>query len=469
MQVVRETSFEILKGRNVPQKPVGWMELEGQLNPALSLPEVLQFLSMGKMTGSLTISHGEYTVSLILRNGKLVNSSSLERPRRIGQMLVSRGTISRRALEEALQIQRKQTPSTLLGRILVDRGSITMEQLRQTIRLQLEEEMWDLFAMPEGSFKFEHGADMQMGDVVVELDLEPLILEGTRRLDEWARIVKNIPGDHSVPCVRALEDTSDRDMMQFSDAEWRVLSLVNSYYNVGSIASRSGVGKFETYRILNSFLASGMITLLPVEAASEIVSLMQFAPERIGAGKRPKDVVGQSSAGYSSSRLLSMLIGRKAEEAGAPKVEDRSPLLFLTPVAFVAGLANSLIDELVNNPDFYVGPEDEHIPEHIWRHIVNNYPKADLVSCKDARLDSRRFDRYVEMSGLKGALRSAYEETMEALGRYLKMLFLLASQRLGMRRAQEIFGVRSKDFTKRATIVHSEGFRFDDYAGKVYV
>lgn len=447
------------------------MELEGQLNPALSLPEVLQFLSMGKMTGTLTISHGEYTVSLVLRNGKLVNSSSLSRPRRLGQMLINRGAVQRRDVEEALLAQKKMNPPPLLGRLLVERGSLSLDQLKQSIKLQLEEEMWDLFAMPEGAFKFEHGTDTQIGDILVELDLEPLILEGTRRLDEWARIVKNIPGDHAVPCIKLLDDPADREMMQFSDAEWFVLSMVNSFYDVGSIASRAGIGKFETYRILNSFLASGMITITDEETVPGIPSFSQTG-RADDNGKKPENKsTGSSSAGYSSARLLSMLVGRKLEEAAGemPKEEDHTPMFFATPVAFVAGLANALLEELISNPDFYVGPSDELLAEHMWRHIVNNYPKADLVTAVGVKIGTKRFDRFADMAGLDGAFRSAYDETMEALGRYLKMLFLLAAQRLGMKKAQEAFALRSKDYNQRSTITHSEGFKFEEYAGKIYV
>lgn len=449
------------------------MELEGQLNPALSLPEVLQFLSMGKMTGALVIDHGSYSVTLTLRHGKLVNSSSLGRPRRLGQMLVNRGLIDRTDLETALELQKDRDPQPLLGRVLVERGLISMEQLKQAIRLQLEEEMWDLFAMPEGSFKFEHGAPVEDADVIVEMEIEPLILEGTRRLDEWARIIRNIPGDHAVPAIRPLADASDRELMTFSDNEWRVLSLVNGFYNVGSISARTGIGRFETYRILNSFLASGYVTIsgdaessVPTASRDDVAFLRSGQPTN-----GDKQSSSSSSVGYSSARLLAMLIGKKVDESGNPidKKEDRTPMSFETPVAFVAGLCNTLIEELLTDPEFYVGPADEALAEQYWKNIVMNYPKADLVTATGNRIDSARFDRYVQKVGLEGHFASCYKDTLEALGRYLKMIFLLAAQRLGMKNAQRLFGNLAKNYSSRSTIRHGEGFRFEEYAGRVYV
>ena len=50
--------------------------------------------------------------------------------------------------------------------------------------MQLEEEVWDLFRLSEGEFKFEHGARAKDEEIIVEIEIEPLIMEGTRQLDE---------------------------------------------------------------------------------------------------------------------------------------------------------------------------------------------------------------------------------------------------------------------------------------------
>lgn len=444
------------------------MELEGQLNPALSLPEVLQFLSMGKMTGCLTIVHGNNTVKLQMLEGKLVNSSSLQRPRRLGQMLMNRNLIDRASLETALKRQKESDPQPLLGSVLIDLRLVTPDQLGQAIKLQLEEELWDLIALQSGSFKFEHGSRDSIGDVQVELGIEPLLAEHTRRLEEWTRIIKNIPGDSAIPGVRAMPDASERELMNFSENEWNVLSLINGFYSVGSIANRSGIGRFETYRILNSFLASGYVQIRK-EEASEIAGL-DFDASKSDAGKSSSR--GTESVGSSSARLMAMLVRKFSGEPYAPDadrpVEPPPRLTFKSPVGFVAGLANALIGELITNPDFYLGPSDDVLAEQYWRHVVMSYPKADLISATNNRLDPSEFEGFAEYVGLNGPFKSVYEDTLEALGRFLKMVFLLASQRLGMKSAQRLFSVYSKDFQKRSTITNGTDFSFDNYAGKVY-
>jgi hypothetical protein len=462
------------------------MELEGRLNPALSLPEVLQFLSMGKMTGVLTVVSGVNTVTLSVRQGKLVNSSSLTRSRRLGQLLVNRGAVTRTRLEDALEHQRRQKPQPLLGQVLLDRGMVSPDQLKQAIRLQMEEEMWDLFSLAEGSFKFEHGTENTIGEVLVELDIEPLILEGTRRMDEWMRIVKNIPNELAVPCIKPLADVADRETLACTEAEWRVLSLVNGYYNAGSLALRSGVGKFETFRILNSFLASGHIMMRLEQVAGPALDIADSLPAADsgdnGSHSERTASLANHQAGSSSARLIALFRKKLSSSPPAPapppppqdepviaplSAEPRPPLSFVSPVGFVASLANDFVGHLAASNDFRVGPGDDRLAEYYWRAVVMANPRADLVTATGNEVDALHFERFVEFCGVNGPIRPIYDDTIDSLGRLLRVIHQLAGQRLSVRLATRLFTDLAADHRQRATIGNSEDFYFQDFAEKV--
>ena len=453
------------------------MELEGRLNAPMSLPEVLQFLGMGKMTGVLTISQSDYTASLVLRQGRLINSSSLGRSRRLGQMLINRGLVDRAAIEEALAYQQDFSPGTPLGRILVHRGYISMDQLRQAIRLQLEEELWELFSLREGSFKFEHGDEDTIGtDSLVELDIEPLILEGTRRLDEWSRIVKNITSDSAIPVIVPFADPEDRDMLQLSDGEWQVLSLINGGYDIGCIANRSGIGKFETFRVINSFLAAGLVKItMPTEPVPARVPLEDtaesFTASRNGNGSHAE----KTPTGIGSSARLAALFTKWREgdsSSGLVPVPDpdqhasapKGPLAFGSPVSFIVAMCNAVLNELMQQPDFVIDPRDERIGERYWRQIVMDFPKADLVTAHENALNAEQFDRYIASVGVDGPMRSIYTDTMEALARYLRTCYMIAAQRLGAKLARKVFATLLEDYRQRSKISNAEDFFFNEYA-----
>lgn len=453
------------------------MELEGRITSSMSLPEVLQFLGMSRMTGTLTVVQGDYSGSLMLRGGRLVNSTSLGRSRRLGQMLVYRGLVDRNAVEEALAYQQDFSPGTPLGRILVHRGHISMDQLRQAIRLQLEEELWELFSLREGSFRFEHGDDATIGtDSLVELEVEPLILEATRRLDEWTRIVKNIPSDSAIPIVVPFADAEDREMLQLSDSEWQVLALINSSYDMCCIANRSGIGKFETFRVMNSFLASGLVKItMPNEPVPARVPL----EDSIDTVTRAKSGNGaaETPAGLGSSARLASLFNRwrEGDSSGnlpAPPDPNSSAALstgqlaFVSPVSFVVAMCNAIIEELMNHPDFVIDPRDERLAERYWRQVIMDFPKADLVVAEDNLLNAQQFDRYIESVGVDGPMYSIYSDTMEALARYLRTCYMIAAQRLGAKHTRKVFAAILESYRQRSRVSNSEDFFFNEYAAR---
>ncbi len=462
------------------------MELEGRLTPSLSLPEVLMFLSMGRMTGILTVVQGDYTVTMTLRQGRLVNSSSLGKPRRLGQLLVAHGLVERSVVEDALLQQSKTDPPQMLGHVLLERGVVTTDQLRQAIRLQLEEEMWDLFSLVDGSFKFEHRKEDTLGEALVEMEVEPLIMEGTRRLDEWSYIVKNIPNDEVVPALRSSgDDGIDREALQVNENEWRVLSLVNGYYNVGSLAMRSGIGRFETFRVLNALLASGVVKLREdVAAAGPAPDVMEPAKSSWPKARKPgtgsdEEKPGGEVGTSSSTRLMALFrkklsapVGQVAEDASlaeavTPVNATLKLMHFQTVVGFLAGFAQNLMATLMDTSDFAVGPEDAHLLAFYWNGVVMAYPRADLVCVVEDKLDASTYENFMKREGNSAAFHLIFEETLEALTRLVRTIYLVAAQRLGTREAQRIVGDQLAEFRQRAVLATGEEFYFQDFLDRI--
>ena len=77
------------------------MELEGNLK-SFSLLEILQFLSIGKLTGILSLSKGTKNIVLFIRAGKVVYSSEMKIGEKICSALVGKGLIKRADYEDAL-------------------------------------------------------------------------------------------------------------------------------------------------------------------------------------------------------------------------------------------------------------------------------------------------------------------------------------------------------------------------------
>jgi hypothetical protein len=163
------------------------MALVGNLRD-FGLSEFLYLVDRGYKTGRLTLQKPGDRAELYFQNGKLVYATHFNQDERIGDILVRMGRLSREQCAAALRIQHTQEPNKPLGAILVQRGMVTIEEIHKCVRLQIEEITYGLFGWNEGDFRFEPDVAPPPESVIIPLSIENIIMEGTRRIDEWARI-----------------------------------------------------------------------------------------------------------------------------------------------------------------------------------------------------------------------------------------------------------------------------------------
>lgn len=428
------------------------MELEGSLK-AFSLPEVLQFLSMGKMSGYLHLSRGSQSIALTIKLGRIVNSSTLSRNLRLGEMLIQRGLLKRRDLEEILSLQKTIENDKRLGELLLERDLVKNEDLRETIRLQLEEEVWDLFSWEDGQFKFENLPEQEISHVAVHIDIEPLLLEGSRRQDEWSKIRRSIPDDSVVFRVLPLPKDFQRTL-KLSLAEWKVLSTLNGHLSVAAVVHRCALGRFETCHILNSFLASELIEVRPkTPPPDEPLEPKILAPE---AQQRAEQLM-QSVPQEAGPRRLGGFFGKSPKPAERPETTSQ-PLSFLSPASLMAAIITGFMQQAVQQKDFAAKPEEDHLLETLWSDLLMEHPRADLLRCVGNVADPTILESYVETTEFFPVVQECHEEIVEALGKMLRMVYRISAQRLGERSAQKILQSLIEGATARVTLRYGNPF-----------
>jgi hypothetical protein len=183
---------------------------EGNLE-TMPVADLLQWASNGRLTGTLRVANADTTKMIYIQKGVIVSCTSTDPREFLGHFLVSQGAIDEADLQEAIIDQDRF--SGMLGQLLVQRGAITEERLDKMLRLKAEEAIFDLFTWTSGRFLFHDGELPGYELVPISLDVQGLVLEGMRRLDEWERIREVIPSILCVPvAVRSLvEDADDLD------------------------------------------------------------------------------------------------------------------------------------------------------------------------------------------------------------------------------------------------------------------
>jgi hypothetical protein len=443
------------------------MELEGSLR-SFTVPDILQFLSNAKMTGILSIWRDEYHIDLIIKEGKIVNSSALNRPRKLGDMLVYRGYVKRLELMDVLGAQKSLDRGKLLGQILLERELINKNALRDVLKLQLEDEIWELFSWQDGQFKFEHRKDIDTSNIVVEIDIEPLLIEGSRRQDEWTRIIKNIPGNDLVFTIQSIPEIMENEL-KLSESEWMILSLINGIFDVGSIVDRSGLGKFETYRILNFFISLGLVKAKPLEKVVEEV-MRNSAPT--GAVSSLKNIRPQDSA--SSEGIAPITHSRKGFSSffsRSKPIRERASiqLEFISPLGAIGFFVNSFFETLIAVEGFTrSGKQEDRMLCSLWKNMLMQFPKADMICISNERINVKPLELIIQWENdISKVIHECFDDSFAALTQLTQILYHIAVERLGDKVATRITSSLLQDFIANIKFKHSKSYELRSWIQEI--
>ena len=230
--------------------------LRGDLT-AISAPELLQMISMQKQSGILSIHSGQKWLKTYLCDGIVsqVIGYNLGDAFKLGHYLVSMGHLRSHDLDWFLSQHR--SGQMKFGEELVQLGYLSKEDLEKAFLQQSTEMLYEMLRWNVGHFSlFRLSADapeMQRA-ARLSLRLEPLLFEGIRRIDEWARIEQKIRPD-MIP--RQLN--KERSIPSLNQLELATYSLVNGQNSVQTILQFSKHNAFEVSSALYKLLKDGLI------------------------------------------------------------------------------------------------------------------------------------------------------------------------------------------------------------------
>jgi hypothetical protein len=300
--------------------------------------------------------------------------------------------------------------------------------------------------------------------LAVNLDVEPLLLEGTRRLDEWQVISNAISNPDEVFMVNP--DFHASPDAPLNHNTWRVLSLINGRLPISAIVRLSNLGKFETYWALHALLQAELIVSnhgvpdMPGNRPAREGEAVESADQEENQA-RIEPVVLTEAAVKPKTRFFGFL-NRTKISAGEPG--EAEPVAYepagdvaggpgecFTDAALICAGINRCLDALAAHGKF---AKDRALPDHwrrFWRLAEQRYPKSDLIRFRRGRLSSRAFDRYVERNGpAASALTGVRADALAALGMFWRQLRDSALERLDRRVVDQIFDGAFKPFANVA-------------------
>lgn len=236
------------------------MLLHGNLQE-FSLPNILQLVKMSAKTGSLTIRREGESGKIFFRNGLITYACSSPQALPLGERLVKAGAISRAQLKQALSAQKKSSEGERLGRILLEHRHIDRETLEQAVREQIEDSAFTFFSWSDGEFEFGADESPQEEDILVEMNVENVIMEGCRRIDEWEQIFEHLGSLERVPHLASNDRVEDDGTLTLTAEEWRVAVHVDGRADINTILHDCGLDRFHGAKVIHGLFSRGLITV----------------------------------------------------------------------------------------------------------------------------------------------------------------------------------------------------------------
>lgn len=235
------------------------MAIAGNLR-TMSPGDLLQWLCLAQKTGTLVLTSRSVEKKIFFRKGRIISSASNDPREYLGQFLMSHGFITEEELRKAMEVQEQS--HILLGKILVTIGAISEPDLLRLMRLKAEEEIYDIFLWDEGDFYFMDNELPTMQMVPLQVDATGIIMEGSRRVDEWGRIREIVPSDAWVPVLDRLLNVD-----AFSEAERVIVQAINGNRSIEEIILESRSSSYSVCRVVFELVRTGQAHLVGPGAA----------------------------------------------------------------------------------------------------------------------------------------------------------------------------------------------------------
>jgi hypothetical protein len=171
------------------------MDFSGRL-AAFPMGDLLQWAKNERRTGALVVRRSEREKRVYFHQGDIVGCVSDDPAEFYGQYLLVNGHLDESQLYKALT--HCTTQNVRLGAALRALDLLAPDVIQRTLRGQIEEAICDMFLWPRGLFYFR--AEMLQDEELLPepIDTLALALEGSRWVDEMARIRRILVHDEVV-------------------------------------------------------------------------------------------------------------------------------------------------------------------------------------------------------------------------------------------------------------------------------
>ncbi|HSZ83357.1 MAG TPA: response regulator [Polyangia bacterium] len=249
---------------------LGGYALTGDL-AVIALGDVFSMLEERAQSGVLRVVNTatRAQIELVFDEGRIdfAGAVGVSEEFLLGRFAVERGDVTAASLDAVLA-ERKRAASRppLFGADLVARKLLTEVQLKRAMVRQTSELVYETLRWTHGFFQLRRGTD---GDAeaalfalargaALAINVDRLLLEGYRRVDEW-RVIERVIDSFDRVFVRDESKIADLPRGTFTREELAVLERIDGRLTVREIVRALRLGSFDVSKVLFRLLRTKLI------------------------------------------------------------------------------------------------------------------------------------------------------------------------------------------------------------------
>jgi hypothetical protein len=237
------------------------MALRGNLRD-VGLNQLLNLIYLAHKTGALTIQRdgGGTAARLYFKEGKLIQAAMDGQAARLTDVMVQVGKLTPDQAK-AVRARSKVDTDKELGLLMIQSNVLNQNDIIQGVKNYLLESVYTLFTWHTGTFRFDPNVLPPEERITVAVSLDHLIIEGSRRVQEWEHLRDELP-DLDVPLKFADRPDVNIRNINLSVEQWKVISFINSRNTICQIASFLKMDEFQIRRIIYGLQTAGLVDVI---------------------------------------------------------------------------------------------------------------------------------------------------------------------------------------------------------------
>lgn len=252
------------------------MPLQGNIRD-FSTTQLLNLVNLSKRTGLLTIFEGLQTNELdamkqpkqiagperarmAFHQGRLIYAAAANQDGSLVAVLNKAGKLN---AEQARQLRERMGSlgDKGLAMRLIGAKYVTQGDILTAVKQNILDVVYNLMSLPDGPFRFDESVPTNQDVILVPIELEPVIIEGGRRIKESGELDK-IVGSLDISLKFAENAKQKFKGVDLTVDEWKIVPYVDPKNTLRQIMKVVNLSELQIKRIVYSLNQAGLIEII---------------------------------------------------------------------------------------------------------------------------------------------------------------------------------------------------------------